>query len=280
MFAQLGRHLFQGLKSPNSWGETYAASYGKIPLVNGKDVIQHTGDELAEIELSIRYSIDFCEPATEIEALKRSMRDAEALPFITGEGSIVGKFVITSMDVSNETFSPVGRLEIATVDIKLLEAANAEPSKTKGPALVSANPITQKPAAAIVSPASSITKDISKAQSRINAMKKTAAEAKKGIKSVKSAVKDVRKLATEVQQTYATLTTKVEATKKIIQRAGKLPTSLDAAIKYAENLAKLDNVTDIETLEINITGMSNCANKVTEHAAPIAAFVGSKEGGN
>ena len=280
MFAQLGNHIFQGLKSPRSWDETYTARYGKIPLINGKDVIQHTGDELAEIELSIRYSIDFCEPATEIEALRQSMQDAEALPFITGEGSIAGKFVITSMDVSIETFSPAGRIEIATVDLKLLEAANAESSPTQGSALASAKPITQSPAAAIASPANAITKDISKAQSRVNTMKKTASDVKKGITSVKSAVKDVRKLATETQQAYATAKTKVEATKKIIQRAAQLPASLEDAIKYAENLAKLDNVADITVLEMNITGMSNKADKVMEHAAPIAAFAGSKEGGD
>ena len=280
MFAQLGNHIFQGLKSPNSWDETYGARYGKIPLINGKDVIQHTGDELVEIDLSVRYSIDFCEPATEIEALKRSMRDAEILPLITGKGSIVGKFVITSIDVSNETFSPAGSLQIATVDLKLLEGSASEPSPTKGTALLSSNPIKQKPMPAVVSPAASITKDISKAQSKVNAMKKAAADVKKGIKSYKSAVKDVRKLATEVKQVYSTAKTKVEATKKIIRRAAKLPTSLEDAIKYAENLAKLDQVTDITVLETNITGMSNCSDKVTEHAAPIAAFVGSKEGGN
>jgi len=280
MFAQLGNHIFQGLKTPNSWDEAYAVRYGKIPLINGKDVIQHTGDELAEIELSIRYSIDFCEPATEIEALKQSMREAEALPFITGEGSIVGKFVITSIDVSNETFSPAARLEIATVDLKLLEAANVESIQTKGSALVSSNPVAQKPLPAVDSPANSIAKDISKAKSAVNSMKKTVSDVKKGIKSFKRGVRDVRKFADSAQQAYSSAKTKLEVTKKIIKRASKLPTSLDDAIKYAENLAKLDTVADTTVLEMNVNEMSNRADKVTAHASPIAGFSASKEGGS
>ena len=280
MFAQLGNHIFQGLKSPHSWDETYTARYGKIPLINGKDVIQHTGDELAEIELSILYTIDFCDPATEIEALKQSMRDAEMLPFITGEGSIVGKFVITSIDVSNETFSPAGRLEVATVDLKLLEAANAESDETEGLALASANPVAQNPATAVVSSANAINKDISKAKSAVNSMKDTASKVKKGVKSFKQAVKDVRAAADSAKQAWSTAKTKLEVTKKIIERAGQLPTSLDDAIKYAENLAKLDDVMDTTTLEMNVNEMSKRADKVTAHAAPVAAFAASKEGGN
>ena len=280
MFAQLGEHIFQGLKSPASWSETYEARYGKIPLINGKDVIQHTGEELSEIKLSIRYSIDFCDPTTEIEALKQSMQTAEALPFITGEGSIVGKYVITSLDVTNETFSSSGQLTIATVDLDLLEAANVEPAGTKGLALVSANPVAQTPVPALPSSANAIAKDISKAKSDVNKMKKTVSDAKKGITSYKRAVRDVRKFADSAKQAYSSAKTKLEVTKKIIKRASQLPTSLEDAIKYAENLAMVDSVMDASTLEMNVKEMSDRADKVTEHAAQIAAFAGSKEGGN
>jgi phage protein U len=303
MFAQLGNHLFQGLKTPLSWREDHKARYGKTELINGKPVIQHTGDELAEINLSIQYSIDFCDPSTEIESLMNSMRIAEVLPFITGEGSIVGKFVITSVSVSNEMFSPKGRLEIATVDLNLLESAYAAPVVTIGLALASANPtapsldslaaqkpeiaipgldqpVIQKPAIAIPSPANAITQDLSKAKSLVNSMKKTISDAKEGIKSYKRAVSDVRKLADAARQTYASAKAKVEATKKIIQRASQLPTSLDGAIKYAENLGSLDSLTDTETLKLHVNTMSDRADTVMSHAAPVAAFAGSKEGGN
>jgi phage protein U len=280
MFAQLGNHQFQGLKSPDSWKESYVKRYGKIPLINGKDVIQSTGEELAEIELSICYSIEFCDPVTEIEALKQSMRLAEILPFISGEGSIVGKFVITSIDISNETFSPIGQLNKATVELKLMEASATEDTKKQGFALGSKNPIPQPPIPANISTANSITKDIAKAKSKVSAMKDTVTKAKKGVKSYKQAVREVRQSADSVKQAYSSAKTKLEATKKIIKRASQLPTSLDDAIKYAENLAKLDNVADTALLEISVNEMSDKADKVTARTSSVVAFSGSKEGGN
>ena len=79
---------------------------------------------------------------------------------------------------------------------------------------------------------------------------------------------------------YASAKTKVEATKKIINRAGNLPTSLDEAIAYASNLAKIDNVVDVSVLEMNVGQLSDSAEKVTTSATPVAGFAGTKEGGN
>lgn len=50
MFAQLGDHIFQGLKTPVSTSEADAVKYGQIPRVNDKDAIQPTGAELPGVE--------------------------------------------------------------------------------------------------------------------------------------------------------------------------------------------------------------------------------------
>ena len=55
MFAQLGDHIFQGLKTPVSTSEADAVKYGQIPRVNDKDAIQPTGAELREISLTIMF---------------------------------------------------------------------------------------------------------------------------------------------------------------------------------------------------------------------------------
>ncbi|MDR1120885.1 MAG: hypothetical protein LBM08_08200, partial [Dysgonamonadaceae bacterium] len=139
-------------------------------------------------------------------------------------------------------------------------------------------PVIQKPTVPILSPANAIAKDLSKAKSLVNSMKKAVSDVKAGIKSIKKAVRDVRQFADAAKQAYASAKTKVEATKKIIQRVRQLPTSLDGAMRYAENLAKLDSLTDIDALGLNVNAMSDRANQVMAHAAPIAAFAGSKEG--
>jgi phage protein U/F0F1-type ATP synthase membrane subunit b/b' len=290
MFAQLGEHIFQGLKTPASWGATHAARYGKVPLVNGKDVLQHTGSELSELKLEVRYLVDFCEPSVELAALKASMEAGEALPFLSGEGDAIGKFVITGMDVAHDVVSSTGRVESATVSLSLLEYAYGEAVKpkpkvaahvsAKPAALSSANPVAQPPAKAVASPAKSITSDISQAKSKVSEMKAIVRKVQKGLVSAKRGARDVRKLADSAKQLYASAKTKVEVAKKIKKRAQHLPTSLDDAIGYINNLAGVADLADTAVLEKNVTEMSTRAGRVSSDASTVAAFAASREGGS
>lgn len=287
MFAQLGDHIFKGLKTPTSLSDSEAVKYAQIPRVNDKPTIQPTGSELVEMRLSIQYSVDFCDPTTEIDALKKSMRTIEVLPYITGDGRVLGKFVITNIETTYQRCAADGRVELATININLLEVSNdaqgvvvGSTSKQTGQALASQKPTTELPTAPTPSPASDITTDIAAAKSKVNGIKKTVSKVKNKTTDFKRGVREVRQLATDAKTSYTTAQTKVENTKKIIERASELPTSLEEAIKYAENLAKLDNVTDISILKTNADQLSKSADKVTTHTAPIVGFAGTKEGGN
>ena len=259
MFAQLGDHIFQGLKTPVSTSEADAVKYGQIPRVNDKDAIQPTGAELREISLTIMFSSEFCDPQTEIFALKKSMHAFEVLPYITGDGRIVGKFVITNLDIANQQCTADGWVELATVTVNLLESPGEEEAAPTGRALSSQKPIASAPG---------------------RGRKQAIAKVKSRTTSLKRGVREVRQLATDAQGLYASAKTKVAATEKIIKRAGQLPTSLDEALAYAENLSKIDNVADVSVLEMNVGQLSASADKVTTSATPVAGFAGTKEGGN
>lgn len=280
MFAQLGDHIFQGLKTPTTSHESDMVKYGQIPRVNDAPAIQPTGRELKEISLTIQYSVDFCEPTTEIAALRKSMHEFEVLPYIMGDGRIIGKYVITSVEVMSQQSGADGRVEMAVVTVNLLESAAGPAPEPIGLALVSQKPVTAPPIAPVPSPAESITSDISEAKSNVSSMKKTLASIKSKTTSFKRGVREARQLATNAQTAYTAAKTKVEVTKKIVKRASELPTSLDDAIKYAENLAKLDNVADVSVLEMHIGQVSESTDKVTSHATPVVAFMGTKEGGS
>lgn len=280
MFAQLGEHIFQGLKTPSTFSDSEAVKYGQIARVNDKPALQPTGNELKEIRLSIVYSADYCDPETEIEALKKSMRDFEVLTYITGEGKIHGKYVITSIDTTPQRCSATGRIELATVNLSLLESPGKEESIPTGQALTSQNPTIEPPTVPEPSPAMDIAQDIAEAKTKTTGIKQTMSKIKSKTTDVKQGVRSIRQTATDVQRLYASAKTKVEATKKIIQRASQLPTSLDEAIKYAENIANLDNVADISVLEMDVTLLSDSADKVATRSAPIVGFAGTKETGN
>lgn len=281
MFAQIGTHILSGLKTPGSYAETHAAKIGRVPRINTKDAVQKTGDELTEINLSIQYVSAFCVPADEIASLKKTMHSGEILPFITGEGDIIGNFILTGIDVTNESYTLAGTLESATASIKLLEHPSVSEEKAPaGEALKSAKPPVQTPPPVIQpSPAGQINTDIAEAKNNVNKMKTTVSKVKKGVITTKKGVRDVKKLATTTQQLYTNAKTKIEVTKKIIKRADELPTSLDSAIKYAENLTNLSNVADSTVLEMNVKKMADSAEKINTHAAPVVSFAATREGG-
>ena len=72
--------------------------YGVTERINKKDAIQPTGEGLDEISLTIQSSVAFCNPVAEIEELRQSMKSCEVLPYIQGDGTVVVRFVIPSID--------------------------------------------------------------------------------------------------------------------------------------------------------------------------------------
>jgi phage protein U len=280
MFAQLGKHIFQGLKSPHAWNESHAERYGKIALVNGRDAVQHTGRELSEISIDIVYSVEFCEPATEIDALRQSMNKAEVLPFISGDGVVIGKFIITAVDVEKSKFSPSGYLELASVSLNLLEYDYPVGKKNTGKALKSARPTPLPPAPPVASVANAICADIAEGTLNVNASVAVVEEVEGEKKSFKRGVREVRQLSDNAARSYTAAKTKLVAAEKIMQRAGQLPTSLDEAIRYAENLSTMSNVSDMEVLKMNVSKVKESAEDVKNSAASVAAFFASREGGS
>lgn len=279
MFAQLGQHKFEGLKTPVSVSDSKAVTYGETPLVNGKPVIQASGKELNSISLTVTYAAEFCDPAKEVAALEKSMNGGEVLPYILGDGTVKGNYVITDIQSNVLRASAKGTPELVTVNISLLEKAGEVKNTVTGEALAGSAPTPAPAAAPVSSPAKDISGEITKANSNVSRMRSILSKVKKGTTSLRSGTRKVRKLADDTKKAYGTAKTKLEATKKIAKRATKLPTSLSEALAYAENLAKLDDVTDLTVLEKNITQLSQSADRVTGAASPVAAFSATKEGG-
>jgi len=284
MLAQLGDIQFEGLNTPQSWSEAHAVQYGEVPHIGGKSSLQMTGEDLVKIDLNVRLSTDFCDPSETIEKLKTAQRMGEVLPFITGTGVLVGRYVITSVDVDVKRTGANGELKSATLSIALTEYVpppGSEKEEPKGEAIKGrTKQVAQPPAIPVVTEAQSVTNDLSKAQQSVNVAKNILADVRKGTKSLKRGVREVKQTAQATKDFFSDAKSKVIQTKKIVQRASQLPTSLDEAIMYADNLAKIDNLASIATLEIRTNELVSASDKVAKRAAPVVAFVGTKEGGN
>lgn len=279
MLAQLGDIQFDKLVTPQSWGEGHKAEYGEISHILGKPAIQKTGTPLVEINLSVRLSSEFCQPGEQISALKEAMNSGKVLPFVTGDGAMVGKFIIVALSITAEKLSALGELDSASVEIGLKEYPEEPKDDAGGTALASSNPIPQASVTANPTPAGEISAAVSKgktlgaqAQASLDSVKKGTASLKRGIREIKCAGEDAKAVYTEARS-------KALLTKKIVSRAGDFPDSLTEAIGYADNLAKIDRLMDTSAIQVRINNYQAGANKVAIRGARVAAFKATKEGG-
>ena len=282
MFAQLGDIQFEGLKSPGSWAEAHGTTFGEIPHVGGKPSLQRTGEALVEIDISIRLSQDFCDVSESLEALKRAQANAVVLPFVTGTEVVIGKFVITSLKLQVERMTTDGDLMAAKIDLSLKEYVSPPGKKPReGQALLSndARPMAQPPSMKAITEPQLIMQDIQQAGSNVSKTKGAIAQVRSGAKSIRQATREIKYMADTTTLLYTQAKDKVTATVKIAQRASQLPTSLDEAIAYGENLGKISDVTSMTEIEKRTAELSAGHEKIVKRAAPVAAFVATREGG-
>lgn len=288
MFAQLGSHTFDTLKSPTSISDSRSVRYGKISLINGKDALQYTGEDSRELSLSLSLDIAFVDVESEIEALVTSMTSAEVLPFVMGDGKIIGNYVITDIDIKPTRYSNTGKREAATLSVNLIETTSSAEVAVVPIAVTSTTtadvslfvPTAEIPALPIARPAREVMTHIEHGREGVRKINTTADAVRKGIKAYKRAVREIKDTADAVADAYARAKTTVEATQKIIERAKELPTSLTEAIDYANDLAAIDSVIDSATLDAKIAKLTISADTIDINSTKITAYAATKEGGD
>ena len=282
MFAQLGEIQFEGLTAPSTWSESHATTYAEVAHVGGKPSMQRTAEALVVVDLTIRLSQDFCNVADVLDKLKKAKTAGEVLPLISGAGVMMGKFVITAIDNEVQQTTHEGELIAAKLDISLKEYVTPPGSEqpSQGEAMKSKAPMKQPPAKPVTTEPQAIAKDISKAQRYVKKIKSGVQAVRSGTQSIKKGIRDAKRMADTARLLYTEASAKVRLAKKIAKRAAKLPTSLDEAIAYADNLARIDNLANVSMLEKQTEQLSEASEKVAKDAAPVMALVGTREGGS
>jgi phage protein U len=121
MFAQLGKTVFQTLKSFGEFSEQGTANYAEHNLLDGKPRLQRTGSTLNELSIKILFHNAFCVPQDELNSLKDSRDNGEIMPLIWGNGNIEGDFVITDLQATKDEVAPNGTLFACSVSLTLKE---------------------------------------------------------------------------------------------------------------------------------------------------------------
>ena len=121
MFAVLGEIEFDLLKGFDSLSVSQKTDYAEHKVITGKPKLQLTGDALDEIDIRLRFHCGFCDPTAEKKKLDDVRLKHEALPFVLGNGTYKGNYVITDISqVVEKTFGD-GTIMAIELDIKLKE---------------------------------------------------------------------------------------------------------------------------------------------------------------
>jgi hypothetical protein len=174
--------------------------------------------------------------------------------------------------VTNTRASSDGYVSAIQATIKLLEYNTTSAVKQQGSAMASNSPVEETPVTQFEPLPAQITSDIN------NGIVKTdEIQARK--KSNKVNYEKISSLANDAISAFDSANNKVSNTEKIVNRAIDLQNSLTSAKNAAQavkNAADIRNFADLESANDNLTVSVYHLKGV---AAPVAAFVGSREGG-
>ena len=276
MFAQLGDIQFEGIVTPSSWSETHGATFAEIPRVGGKAAMQHTAEELVVIELAIRLSREFCDPADILDRLKTAQTRGAVLPLIAGSGVLVGRFVITGLENQVRQTTADGDLISVNLDLSLKEyvfpPGMQEPPQGEA---YRANP--RPPAQQNTTEAQALSRDVSKGNSAVSGIKTVLTAVQRGVRSLKQGIRMVQTLSNTANMAYTDALIRARRMQKIAERANEMPKSLEEAIAYADNLSKVADVADISSLQFAAGPLIASSEDVKKSSAPAATMAGTRE---
>lgn len=121
MFALLGTIQFKLITYFDGIEVNKATKFARHEVLDGKPILQRTGDELDEISIELAFHDYYCDPATELKRLDDARLAAEAMPLIWGNGVVEGQFVIEKLRVTGQTATRFGELTSVSASVSLIE---------------------------------------------------------------------------------------------------------------------------------------------------------------
>jgi phage protein U len=127
----LGDIGFAQLSSPRGLSDSLSISYAEHLTIEGKPLLQYTGDGLHEITLDFLFHADFCQPRTVWDSLLQAASGHKALQLSHGNGLLIGSFVIADVKRTTTYSADDGTLYAFECQITLKEYVDSDPLNTK-----------------------------------------------------------------------------------------------------------------------------------------------------
>jgi len=287
MFLTFAGITFQGIKLPKSFDGNYETLYGQIPIIGSKPDVQGTGEKLDEYDITALFHVEFCVPRDEMDALQKVRKAGTVDYLVDGTGKNYGKFVITTLSESKVICLENGYPTAITCQFHLLEYNTiASVINQTGSALLSQNPV---PAIAILplqSTGLSIAENVKNGQ--VSANKLSALVPTDGSRPSNGMFSKIGSIADKAKSAFSQAVIKIQATNKIINRTKNLTNGTSYLINsIADVTSNLDDI-KIASLSVppDLNRLQNANNNLNTNLillnnnyAPVAAFIGSREGG-
>jgi len=117
---------YQDLERKRSWRHARAGRFGAL------DAVQYTGRDNDEITLAGDAPAELMQGAASIDRLVEMAADGASWPLVSGSGTVLGDFVITSIGERHREFFADGTPRLIAFTLQLLEVD--APTTGTGPA--------------------------------------------------------------------------------------------------------------------------------------------------
>lgn len=144
-FLLLGDIGFGKLASPSGFESKLTISYAEHQVIEGKPLLQYTGDGLQVIPLTFYFHASFCKPQQIWDDLKALATSHKAFPLSQGNGLMLGKFVLTEINRTTTYTAADGTLYAFECKLNLQEYVDPQPLTTKKKEQQAKSPAKKKP---------------------------------------------------------------------------------------------------------------------------------------
>jgi phage protein U len=144
-FLMLGDIGFAKLVSPTGFDTKLAISYAEHSVIEGKPLLQYTGDGLLETSLAFLFHADFCKPQQVWNDLVTLATRHKAFQLSQGNGLLLGRFVIADLTRTTTYAAADGTLYAFECKLSLKEYVDPQPLETKKKEKKKVAPAQKKP---------------------------------------------------------------------------------------------------------------------------------------
>jgi len=270
MYAILGDYKFQDYKGFQELEVEDEIVLSEHPVINGKPRLQATGQKLRQIVIKFLLHSTFSDPESDMRILQGYRLRSEIVPFLSGDGTSFGNFVIKNITTDLTQTNKKGSIIGVEVSITLLEAVIPDTNRQPQNKLATKIPgVTVLPLAPRSSDPQLISKNLRLINTHTNAMLKELSLAARVASSVDRAFRSSKNRIAIIKTGLSNIEKIGTQTQKIATSYTSAKGSINQVKNSTEALSVFVNAGDLNSSIQGSTQLRNSMGKLNVDAAPI-----------